>query len=60
MPVNCPAEVRFVAEIKAANHIGKSVRLAAKPKVKETAKYAIATGIAFFSPARWFSFVFMR
>ena len=59
-PVNCPAEVRLVAEIKDANHKGKLLLLAAKPKVKDTARYAMATGIPFLSPARKFCFEFIR
>ena len=60
MPVNCPAEVKLVAEINEANHKGKEFLLAAKPKVKDTARYAMATGMPFLSPARKFCFEFIR
>lgn len=47
---NCPAEVRFVADIKTASIGDTPAFFAAMPKVKETARYPKNIGIPSLMP----------
>ena len=50
IPANCPAEVRFVREIKIAVHFGMPAETAISPNVKETGIYPRQIGIPCFTP----------
>lgn len=50
VPANCPADVRFVNEIRIATHTGIPPFTAIIPKVKETGIYPRAIGIPSLNP----------
>lgn len=51
-PANCPAEVKFVADMNTASNGLRPACFARIPKVNDTAKYPKAIGIPFFNNPR--------